>query len=270
MYKRRFRNNVTVITGASSGIGRSLALGLAEAGAPLVLAARSNERLTEVATECEARGGRALVVPTDVTEPVHCQNLAERAVEHYGRIDTLVNNAGIAMIARFDEVRELSLYERIMRVNYLGSVYCTHSCLPYLKQSGGHIVVIASVAGRTGVPLYSAYSASKHAMIGFFESIRIELKPAGVGVTLILPDFISSGIHERGVNGEGGNVGMAHNVDYQRAMSPEKCARLCIRAMARRRREVYLSWRGRIGQWIKVAAPDTIDALSKKVIDRGY
>ena len=244
MYNQMFRNNVAVITGASSGIGRSLALRLAEQGAFLVLAARSKERLTEVATQCEARGGRALAVPTDVTDPVQCQKLAEHAVEHFGRIDTLVNNAGIAMIARFDQVRELSLYDRIMRVNYLGSVYCTHFCLPYLKQSRGHIVVIASIAGRTGVPLYSAYSASKHAMIGFFESIRIELKSAGVGVTLILPDFVSSGIHERSVNGEGCNLGIAHSVDYQRATSPEKCARLCIRAMAKRRREVYLSWRG--------------------------
>ena len=269
MHYQNYRNKVVIITGASFGIGKSLALQLSEQGAHLVLAARSKQLLDALKAQCESLGGRALVVPTDVSVPAQCHALVQRAAEHYGRIDTLVNNAGVCMIARFEEVQALSLYEQIMRVNYLGSVYCTHYCLPYLKQSRGHVVAITSLAGRTGVPLYSAYSASKHAMIGFFESIRIELEPAGIDITLILPDFVSSGIHERSVDGEGCTVGEAHGVDYERAISPDECARLCIRAMLNHEREAVLSWRGRIGQWVKLVAPRAIDLITKKAIEMG-
>jgi short-subunit dehydrogenase len=270
MHEPAYRNKVAIITGASLGIGRSLSLQLAEQGACLVLAARSQEHLQKLAEECESSGGRALAVPTDVAEPVQCQALIEKTVEHFGHIDTLVNNAGISMIARFDEVRDPGLYERIMRVNYLGSVYCTHHCLPHLKRSQGQIVAIASLAGRTGVPLYSAYSASKHALIGFFESVRIELQSYGIAVTLVLPDFVSTGIHSRSVDGAGAIIGDAHNVDYERAMSTDECARRCLAAMTARKREVLLSWRGRLGQWVKLAAPGVIDAVTRRAIETGH
>ena len=264
-----YRDKVIIVTGASLGIGRALALGLAEQGARLVLAARSRHRLEELEQQCASHGGEAIAVPTDVADAAQCRALAQRAAAHYGGIDALVNNAGIGMIARFDQVQDPVGFEAIMRVNYLGSVYCTYYCLPYLKQSRGHVVAIASLAGRTGVPMYSAYSASKHALIGFFESIRIELQTTGVDVTLILPDFVSSGIHERCVDEQGRSIGKAHNIDYRHAMSTEDCARLCIRAMRGRRREAILSWRGRIGRWVKLIAPGVIDTISAKAIESG-
>jgi short-subunit dehydrogenase len=264
-----YQNKTVIITGASYGIGKSLALQLSEQGACLVLAARSKGLLNDIKEQCESIGGRALVVQTDVTDPDHCRTMVQRATEHYGRIDTLINNAGVCMISRFDEVKDLSHYERIMRVNYLGSVNCTYYCLPYLKQSQGHIVAIASLAGRTGVPLYSAYSASKHALIGFFESIRIELEDAGVNVTLMLPDFVSSGLHERSVDGSGCVIGKAHNIDYDHVMTPDECARLCIQAMTKCKREAMLTWRGRLGQWLKLLNPRFIDAITKKAIAVG-
>src|SRR5689334_13214154 len=121
-----FRGNVVVLTGASAGIGREMALQLASRGAELVLAARSPEPLEEVAEACRARGGSALAVPTDVGDEAQCRALVEAAAEAHGRIDTLVNNAGIGMWARFDEMRDLAPFERIMRVNYLGCVYPTY------------------------------------------------------------------------------------------------------------------------------------------------
>ena len=270
MPDRDYRDKVVIITGASLGIGRSLSLQLAEQGACLALAARSKKRLNELAEECASMGGRALVVPTDVGEPTRCQALIEKTAQHFGRIDSLVNNAGVSMIARLDEVQDPRIFERIMRVNYLGSVYCTHYCLPHLKRSQGQIVAIASIAGRTGVPLYSAYSASKHAMIGFFESVRIELQETGIAITLVLPDFVSSGIHARSVDGAGAIIGDAHNVDYERAMSTDECARRCLAALTARKREVLLSLRGRLGQWVKLAAPGVIDSMTGRAIETGH
>jgi short-subunit dehydrogenase len=184
MIKASFRENVVVITGASSGIGRELAFQLADQGAWLSLAARNAERLDAAAAQSRERGGKALIVPTDVSQQSQCRNLIERTVAEYHRIDTLINNAGITMWARFEEIQDLSLLEWIMQVNYLGSLYCTYYALPYLKHTRGRIVGVSSLTGKTGVPTRSGYAASKHAMAGFFDSLRIELADDGVSVTI--------------------------------------------------------------------------------------
>jgi short-subunit dehydrogenase len=192
-----------VITGASSGIGKALALELAARAPKLVLAARNVERLQQVASECQRRGAETLVMPADVSSRDDCRQLIERAAEQFSGIDILVNNAGLAMWCRFDELADLDVIERIMQVNYLGSVHCTHAALPYLKRSRGLIVAMASISGLLGAPLLSGYAASKHAMVGFFESLRIELKSTGVGVTIIAPDFVQSEILERAAGPDG-------------------------------------------------------------------
>jgi NAD(P)-dependent dehydrogenase (short-subunit alcohol dehydrogenase family) len=138
-----------------------------------------------VAAACGPLGAERLVVPTDVTNQDQCRALVERAIERFGRLDTLVNNAGRAMWCRFDELETLEPMEAVMRVNYLGSVYPTYYALPHLKASRGLIVSLASIAGLVGVPLLSGYSASKHALVGFFESLRIELAGSGVDVTIV-------------------------------------------------------------------------------------
>jgi len=197
MNNASFRENVVVITGASSGIGRELAFQLADQGAWLSLAARNAERLESAAAQCRERGGKALVVPTDVSQQGQCRNLIERTVAEYDRIDALINNAGITMWARFDELQDLSLLEWIMQVNYLGSLYCTYYALPYLKQTRGRIVGVSSLTGKTGVPTRSGYAASKHAMVGFFDSLRIELADDGVSVTMIYPGFVATEARKR-------------------------------------------------------------------------
>ena len=139
------------MTGASSGIGRELSYQLADQGAWLALAARSVDRLESVKKECEQRGAKAIAVATDVTEPAQCETLIRMTVEQFSRIDMLVNNAGRTMYVRFEDVRDLDIFEKLMRINYLGSVYCTFYALPYLKQTQGRIIGISSLTGKTGV-----------------------------------------------------------------------------------------------------------------------
>ncbi len=263
-----FRDNAVVLTGASRGIGRELALQLASQGAWLALSARETEVLEQVAEECRRRGARAVVIPADVGEEAQCAALVSRAAEAFGRIDTLVNNAGISMWARFDELRDLSVVERIMRVNYLGSVYCTWHALPHLKRSRGRIVGVSSLTGKTGVPTRSAYGASKHAMAGFFDALRIELADSGVTVTMAYPDFVATGIRERAFGPDGKPLGKSP-VREAEVMSVETCARLILRAAAGRRRELVMSRRGRLGMWLKLLAPGLIDGMARRAIERG-
>lgn len=263
--QRAFQANVIVITGASYGIGRELAVRLAGLGARLTVAARSEAKLEETARLCtEACGARPVTVVADVRREADCEKIIDRAVEAYGRLDTLILNAGVSMDAPFEEIRDSSHFSRILETNVLGAMYCTRFALPHLKGSRGRLVVMSSVAGKTGVPGYSVYAASKHALVGFFESVRIETRRYGVSVSIMMPDFVSSGIHERELNAAGRPVGKNHYVDYDRVMDVPTCARLVIDAAAKRKRQVIMSWRGRIGQWVKLFAPGVIDQIARR------
>ena len=261
-----FTDNVMIITGASEGIGLALALACPSAGAKLAFEARNAERLNEAADRCRSLGADVLAVPTDVTRDSDCRALVEAAVERYGRVDTLVANAGRTMWARFEDIEDPSILEDIMAVNYFGAVYCTRHALPWLKKSGGRIVAVASVAGLTGVPARSGYCASKHAMIGFFDSLRIELAGSGVSVTVVAPDFVVSQIHRRAVDGRGRPLGESP-MQEDRIMSAEECAALILKATERRQRLLVTSGRGRLGRWIKLIAPDSVDRIARKAIE---
>jgi short-subunit dehydrogenase len=268
MTDTHLRENVVILTGASSGIGRAVALQLAGQGAWLSLAARDEGRLAEVAAECRQRGTRAIGVKTDVAVDGDCRNLIERTVGEYGRIDTLINNAGISMWTPFDQVQDLSILDNIMRVNYLGAVYCTHYALPHLKQTRGRIVAVSSLAGKNGVPTRSGYAASKHAMVGFFDSLRIELMETGVSVTVIYPGFVTSEIRERAYGADGRPLGKSP-VREAEVMSAEECALIMVRAIARRKREEVMTLRGKLGLWLKLIAPGLVDKVARKAIEEG-
>ena len=268
MGKTTFKDNVVIITGASSGIGRELACQLADQGAWLSLAARDAGRLQETAETCRKRGGRAISVQTDVSVQDDCHNLIECTIAEYGRIDTLVNNAGISMWTRFDELQDLAVFDQVMRVNYFGAVYCSHYALPYLKKTRGRLVGVSSLAGKNGVPTRAGYSASKHAMVGFFDSLRIELVDTGVSVTLIYPGFVTSEIRERAFGPDGKPLGISP-VREAEVMSVEECARLIVNAMARRKREEVMTLRGKLSQWVKLVAPGYVDNTVRKAIAEG-
>ena len=263
-----FENNVVVLTGASSGIGLELALQLAEQGAHLVLAARNGKRLAEVAESCRQKGGKAIVCETDVADEQQCKALIENTLAEYGRLDTLINNAGISMYAMFDELHDLSSMKPIMEVNYYGSVYCTHYALPHLKKTRGRIVGISSLTGKTGVPTRCFYAASKHAMMGFFDTLRIELAETGVSVTMICPGFVTSEVRSRSLGPDGKPIGESP-VQEDKVMIASECARQIIVAGGSRHRELVMTTKGKIGMWLKLIAPGTIDKIAMKTIQKG-
>ncbi|AEI62866.1 short chain dehydrogenase [Corallococcus macrosporus] len=255
-----------VITGASAGIGEALAAVLAGRGANLVLAARNEEALQRVKARCEAAGGRAVAVPTDVGDAEACRLLVERAVEAFGGIDVLVNNAGVTMDARVDEVRDLSLFDRLMRINYLGAVYCTHHALPHLKARRGLVVAVSSLTGKTGVPNRSGYAASKHAMHGFFDSLRIELRGTGVDVTVVCPGFVATHIRDNALGADGQPVRRSKHDESAGNMDVDTCVAITLKAMERREREVVMTTKARIAQFLKLVAPGVVDRIAAKAI----
>ena len=268
MPKNEFQDNVVVITGASAGIGLEVARQLSAKRARLVLASREPARLAAAANSCRALGGEVIDVPTDVGDSEQCRRLIEAAVKAYGRIDTLINNAGISMHARFDELSDVHAVDRITRINYFGSVYCTWYALPHLKRSHGRIVGVSSLTGRNGVPTRTLYSGTKHAMAGFFDSLRIELKNEGVTVTMIYPGFVATDIAERALGPDGQLLG-TRPVQKRKVMQVDECARQIIDAAAARTREVVMTKRAKLGMLMKILSPERIDRLAERVVERG-
>jgi len=255
-----------VITGASSGIGEALAYELADEGARLALAARRADNLNAVAAACEQRGTKALVVPTDVSDEGECKQLIDRTVEAYDRIDMLINNAGFTVKAALGELPDLTPFREVMDVNFMGGVYCTYYALPYLKETKGRIVGVSSLGGKVPVPLHGAYAASKHAMAGFFDTLRIELADAGVSVTMICPDLVVTefAANIRGANGQRAGEEAARAFYTDEMMTADSCARIILRAAARRKRQVITSTRGKLVDWVMTIAPGILDSFMVK------
>lgn len=260
-----FEAKSIIVTGASEGIGRALCLALAPQRPFLALAARNTDRLECLKAEVENHGAKALVIPTDITQESDCRALVENTVAAFGRLDMLVNNAGGTMWTLFEEITDLSIFERLMRLNYLGAVYCTYHALPYLKARRGRIVAVSSVAGLTGVPTRTAYAASKHAMFGFFDSLRMELLESGVSITMAAPDFVLSEIHRRALGADGKPIGQSP-MREDKIMTAEECAAMILRAAARRDRLVITSLRGKAGRWLKLIAPALVDRIAAEAI----
>jgi len=260
------KSRVVIITGASEGIGKALAIALAREGAHVVVAARKREALEEVAAAC----GEALVVPTDVADEAACRKLIDAAVERFGGIDVLVNNAGISMNGRFDAVASLDVFERLMRVNYLGAVYCTYHALPHLKAKKGLIVGISSLQGKTGFPLSTGYAGSKHAMQGFFDSLRIELEGSGVDVTMVSPGPVHTDIHARKLGADGKVASLGKDFSNKPQMSVEECVEQIARAIRSRRRELVMTTGGKLAVWLRPFFPRFVDAQVARRVKEFY
>lgn len=262
-----FRDQVVIVTGASSGIGKALALNLARQGAKVAIAARRAGRLEQVAADCRTLEAEALVVPTDVADEAQCKALVKKTVAAFGRLDMLINNAGLAASALFDEFPDLSLFRHVMDVNFYGAVYCSYHALPYLKQTKGHIVAISSLGGKVAIPHNTPYCASKYSLHGFYDSLRMELTQHGVGVTVICPGLVVTEFHTAQMNKDGVSRGAARGKDYytSKTMSAERCAEITLNAAYQRRREVLMG----PGVWValfKALAPSSVDWLAVKVL----
>ena len=256
-----FKNHVVIVTGASSGIGKALALQLSTEGACLSLAARNPERLDKLAEECVDLGGQAIPVPTDVADQEQCQRLIEATVLQFGCIDMLVNNAGFSLVGKFEELPSLELFQQVMDVNFNGVVQCTYYALSYLKDTGGRIVNVSSLGGKLAIPYNTSYIASKFAVTGFSDSLRMELQKDGVSVTVIYPYWVVTEFHDRMLDKNGQARGPGCRAIYtEKMMTAEQCAKIIIKAAKGRKREVVMG-PGTIATWLKMIAPGLMDKL---------
>ncbi|WP_343449084.1 SDR family oxidoreductase [Micromonospora oryzae] len=246
---RTLDDAVVVLTGASSGIGTATAYALARRGAAVALAARSEDALERVAARCRELGGQALVVPTDVTDPVAVEILAARAAEEFGRIDAWINNAAVSAVGLFDEipVRE---FRRVLEVNLLGTVHGMRAALPYLAAAGGGVLVNnASVLAEVAMPYQSAYNATKHGIRGLADTVRQELRLTGrgnVSVCTVLPASIDTPFFRHAANHTGREL-----VPPPPVYPPELVAETIVRVLRRPRREAYAGGAARLlgAQW---------------------
>lgn len=262
--------NVIIITGASDGIGAELARQYAKACGETValsLAARNQDRLHAVANECRQFGSQVLAQVTDVGREPECRQLIAETVQKFGRLDTLVNNAGMSGHALLAEVSDLGWYEQLLRINLWGSIWCTHAALPHLIASKGRIVAVSSQAGLVGVPGRTAYSTSKFAMNGFFEALRVELLSHGVTVTIAYPGVVATKIRHHGFDADGQAAGFS-SLDESGAMSVETCASLIHKGVEARRREILMDTKGRLTRWLKLLAPQMVDKFALAALAR--
>jgi short-subunit dehydrogenase len=257
---RKFLNDkVVIVTGASSGIGRACAEEFARHGARLVLAARSIEKLKQVEYEIRHTGGRAISVKTNVSNIDDCKKMVAAAVEEYGAIDILVNNAGISMRATFEEM-ELDVIRELMDTNFYGTVYCTKFALPYLLKQKGTVIGISSISGLAPLPGRTAYTASKHAMDGFLNSLRQENRRKGLNVLVVHPGFTESNIRNVALNSKGEPQEESPR-NESRMMSSNKVAQHIIRAIRKRNRDLVLTPEGKMVVWLHKNFPGIADRI---------
>jgi short-subunit dehydrogenase len=257
MKKNIFRDKVVIVTGASSGIGRATALEFARNGSRVVLAARSAERLAELEKEITATGAEVLVCLTDVAKEEDCRRLIEKTVEKFGTIHILINNAGISMRALFDDV-DLSVLKRLMDVNFWGTVYCTKYALPYITGNSGSIVGVSSTAGFHGLPGRTGYSASKFAIHGFLETVRIENLREKLHVMIIAPGFTTSEIRKHALLANGSEQGNSPR-EEKKLTSPEHVAHWILKGIRKKKRNKIMTWSGRFTALLQRIIPAVVD-----------
>ena len=252
-------NKVVLITGASSGIGKATAFEAGRQGAKLVLAARNLALLDKVVMELNEAGVEAIALRTDVSKEEDCRAFIEFAAKKHGRIDVLVNNAGISMRALFEKT-DLNVLRTIMDINFWGTVYCTKFALPYLLESKGSVVGVSSIAGYKGLPGRTGYSASKFAMQGMLEALRIENLKKGLHVLIACPGFTASNIRSTALAADGSSQGESPR-DEKNMMSAEEVARHLIVAIAKRKNSMVLTNQGKTTIWLNKLFPSLTDKL---------
>ncbi|HAM09206.1 MAG: short chain dehydrogenase [Bacteroidetes bacterium GWE2_41_25] len=255
--KVRFKDKVVIVTGASSGIGEATAREFAKNGSKVVLAARSVEKLLKIANEIKIFNTDVLVVKTDVSCEEDCRNLINKTIEKFNTIDVLVNNAGISMRASFIDV-DLMVLHRLMDVNFWGTVYCTKYALPYLIERKGSLIGVSSVAGFHGLPGRTGYSASKFAMHGFLETVRIENLKKGLHVMIIAPGFTSTEIRKHALLANGEEQAESPR-DEHKLMAPEYVAKWVIKGIRKKKRNKLLTWEGRLTALFQRIVPSFVD-----------
>ena len=253
------KGRVVVITGASSGIGRALAIEFFSRGARLALGARRIYQLEELKTELN--DSDILCVETDVAIEADCKKLIDLTLERFGRIDILINNAGISMRALFMDM-DLEVMHRIMNVNFYGTIYCTKYALPHLLKTKGSLVGVISIAGYVGLPARTAYSASKFAIRGFLDTLRIEHLKDGLHVLVAAPGFTASEVRKVALTADGTPQGETPRNEGA-MMSAKTCAYRIAEAVRKRKRTLILTFiEGKLTVFLGKFLPSLLDKLT--------
>lgn len=260
------KDKVVIITGGTSGIGKALAFSFGEKGSNVVITGRNQEALDETIRQLKQKGVNALGIRADVTLPEDNRLMAEEAIKTFGRIDVLINNAGISMRALFEEV-DPEVIKKVMDINFYGAVYATRYCLPEIIRNKGSIIGISSIAGFRGLPARTGYSASKFALNGFLESLRTELLNSGVHVLTACPGFTASNIRKRSLTVDGSAQGESPR-EEEKMMTAEECAEHIYRATVRRKRTLVLTLQGKLAVFLNKWLPALADRLVYNVMKK--
>lgn len=253
------KGKIIIITGASSGIGKACAIIFAKAGASVVIAGRNENKLHETKAEIERINGNVLSVQCDVSNENDCKRLVDETIKKFNRADVLINNAGISMRALFEETG-LDVLKKLMDTNFWGTVYCTKYALPYLLRTNGSVVGISSIAGKKGLPGRSGYSASKFAMEGFLETVRIENLKKNLHVLVACPGFTTSNIRNTALSKDGNMQGESPR-DEKKMMSAEQVAGRILDAVKKRKRDLILTGNGKMSVWLNKFFPAWMDKV---------
>jgi NAD(P)-dependent dehydrogenase (short-subunit alcohol dehydrogenase family) len=257
--RRSFSGATVVVSGAGSGLGRALAIRFARGGARIVALDRDSGAVAAVAGELSQAGFEALACCCDITDASACQAAIDRTVERFGRIDVLVNNAGISHRSAF-AATATAVLRRVVEVNLFGAINLTRPALPALQQARGLIIAVSSVAGFTPLIARTGYAASKHALHGFFESLRTELTPDGIDVMMVCPSFIATGIDRNALGPDGGAATHAQVVVGQR-LRPDEVADRVFRGAERSSRLLLIGRTARIAWWVSRLAPSLYERI---------
>ena len=256
----KLKDKIVIITGASSGIGKSLAHEFASRGANLVLGARQYVTLCEIAQELEQQYAiKALAVQCDVSVESECEHLIRQTLLTFGKIDILVNNAGISMRALFKDA-EIKVLKTLMDVNFWGTVYCTKYALPEILKTQGTVVGVSSIAGYKGLPGRTGYSASKFAMNGFLDALRVENLKTGVNILTACPGFTASNIRNTALDKDGAQQGES-SMHEEKMMTSDEVAIIIADGVENRARTLIMTGQGKLTVALSKFIPGILDKL---------
>jgi dehydrogenase/reductase SDR family protein 7B len=262
----KLQNKVVLITGGTSGIGKACALAFGRAGASVVVSGRDQVRLTETSRELEQAGIRHLALQGDVSVEAEVARVVEQTLTAFGRIDILLNNAGISMRAFFNDLH-LDVIRKVMDINFYGTVYATKYALPHIVKTKGSVVGVSSVAGYRGLPGRTGYTASKAAMQGFLEALRTEMIPHGVHVMVACPGYTSSNIRNTALVADGRQQGETP-LDEGKMMTSEEVADKIMQATLQRKREIIMTTQGKLTVFLNKWIPGVMDKVVLRYIQR--
>jgi short-subunit dehydrogenase len=260
------KDKTVIITGASSGIGRACAEVFSGLGARVVIAARNEDKLKEIAQNLRDKNREVLPVKADVSIENDCRNLVDQSIKRFGKVDVLINNAGISMRGLFKDT-SLEVIRKLMEVNFWGTVYCTRHALPHLLKAKGSVVGVSSIAGFQGLPGRTGYSSSKFAMHGFLETLRVEHLMDGLHVMIAAPGFTATNVRKVALGPDGKTQGESPR-DEGSMMSPEKVAKIMARGIAKKKRVIVMTGQGKLTVLLRKLAPRWLDKLTYRMLAR--